>query len=65
MDWLLKGHETEERADGGKAQIAGPDAGTTLCLEIGKKRANERRFQIFEFQGRRSPMKPRLRKHEQ
>src|SRR5262245_49090611 len=65
VGWLLKGYETEEGADGGQAQIAGPDAGTTLCLEIGKKRANEGRFQIFEFQGRRSLTKPGLRKREQ
>jgi hypothetical protein len=44
---LLKGYETKEGANGSKSQIAGPDAGTALGLEIGKERADERRFQIF------------------
>jgi len=51
VGWLLKRYETEEGANGSKAQIAGPDAGTTLGLEIGKERADEGRFQIVEFQG--------------
>jgi hypothetical protein len=65
MDWLLKSYETEEGANGGKAQIAGPDAGAALGLEIGQERANEGGLQIFEFQGRWSFAKPGLRKREQ
>src|SRR5262245_35521419 len=65
VGWLLKGHETEEGANGSKPQIAGSNAGTTLGLEISKKRANEGCFQIFEVQGRRSLAKLCLRKREQ
>jgi len=65
VGWLLKGYETEEGANGSKPQIAGPDADTTLGLEIGQERADEGRFQIFEFKGRWSLAKPPLRKREQ
>jgi hypothetical protein len=54
VGWLLERYETKEGANGGKAQIAGLDAYATLGLEIGEERTDERRVQIFEFQGRRS-----------
>jgi len=50
---ILERHKTNEGADGGQAQVARPDAGAALRLEIGQERAYERRTQIIERQGRR------------
>ena len=62
---LLERHETKEGADGGQTQVARPDAGAAPHLEIGQERANERRLQIVERQGRRGLAEPRLREREQ
>ena len=45
---LLKGCEPEEGADGGQAQVAGPDARHPVLLEVLEKRTDERRIQIIE-----------------
>src|SRR5271166_6524160 len=62
---LLEGREPEERADGGQALVAGPDASAPLRLQILQKRADERRVQIVERQNRRWLAKSSLRKGEQ
>src|SRR5262249_49607472 len=49
---LLEGHETKEGADSSKAQVACPNAGAALLLEVFEKLADERRVQIVEHQGR-------------
>ena len=61
---LLERHETKEGADGRQTQVARPDAGAALRLEIGQERADKRRLQIVERQGRRGLAEPRLRKPE-
>jgi len=45
---LLERHEPEEGADGGQTQVARPDAGAALRLEIVQERADEWRIQIVE-----------------
>ena len=62
---LLEGREPEEGANGRQAQVARPDAGAPLRLEISQERADERRIQIVERQGRRRLAEPRLCKREQ
>jgi hypothetical protein len=62
---LLEGHEPEEGANGRQAQVARPDAGAPLRLEIGKEGTDERHIQIVEGQGRRGLAQPRLCKPEQ
>jgi hypothetical protein len=55
---LLERREPEEGADGGQAHVACPDAGTAPRLQIGQERADERRIQIVECQGRRRLLQP-------
>ncbi len=47
---LLEGGKPEERANGCQTQVARPDAGTPLRLEISEERADERHVQIVEGQ---------------
>src|SRR5205814_1348194 len=49
---LLEGREPEEGANGCQPQVARPDAGAPLCLEVSEERADERHIQIVEGQGR-------------
>src|SRR5215471_194769 len=49
---LLERHESEEGADGGQAQIARPDSGATLRLEISQERTDKGGVQIAERQSR-------------
>ncbi len=62
---FLEGCEPEEGADGGQAQVARPGAGATFLLDIIKKRADKRRIQIVERQGRRRFAESRMCKREQ
>jgi hypothetical protein len=62
---LLEGRESEEGTNGRQAQVARPDAGAPLRLEINEERADERYIQIVEGQGRRRLAEPRLCKREQ
>src|SRR5664279_496693 len=62
---LLEGREPEEGANGRQAQVARPDAGASLRLEISEERADERRVEIVEGQGRWGLAEPRLCKREQ
>ncbi len=57
---FLERHELEEGANGCQAQVARLDAGASLRLEISKKRADKRRIEIVEGQGRRQSAEPRL-----
>jgi hypothetical protein len=62
---LLEGGEPEERADGGQAQVAGPDTGTPLRLEISEEAADKRHIEIVDGQSRGGFTKSRLSKREQ
>ncbi len=62
---LLEGHEAEEGADGGQAQVARPHAHASLRLKFIEKRTDERCVQIIERQGRRRLAKLRLYEREQ
>jgi len=50
---LLERYEPEEGANGCQAQVARLDAGASLRLEISEERADKRRIEIVEGQGRR------------
>jgi hypothetical protein len=62
---LLEGREPEEGANGRQAQVARPDAGASLCLEISEERADERRVGIVKGTADGGLMEPRLCKREQ
>ena len=62
---LLEGHKPKERADGSQAQVACRDADAAIRLKIAQERADERRVELIERQGRWCFVKPHLRKHEQ
>jgi hypothetical protein len=62
---LLEGREPKEGSDGGQAQVARPDAGGPLRLEISEERADERHIQIVKGEDRRGLAEPRLCKGEQ
>ena len=62
---LLERHKPEEGANGCQTQVARLDAGASLRLEISKERADKRRIEIVEGQGRRRFAEQRLCKREQ
>ena len=61
---FLEGHEPEEGSDGGQTQVTRLHAGAALYLDIGEERADERRIQIGERQGRWGLPQLHLCEHE-
>jgi hypothetical protein len=62
---FLEGNEPEEGVNGGQAEIARSGADASLCLEIGKERADEWCIEIIDDQIGGRLAEPRLCKPEQ